>query len=289
MHVTNRLADKNIHKIIDTFKPELRSKENVNGKMRVREFFAMSAQEAVDLLSTIGSIYGETPQIFQQTTEEKVEQKIAEKTSLAIERKSPFSFYSCGIKNGEQIVYVHNESIVCKVVGDREISYNGKTTSLSALAQILLNRKSGVQGTLHFSYNGEVLSALRKRLEDEGQYITIPNSTTLSTQTPISNNTNDDNILYFITHKYTAMCRRQANGYLVLKGSQISPTFSNSCSTAIKNLRIKHQSKISADFIVTEDILFNSSSSAAVFVAGTSKSGNECWKNKYGVPLKNLH
>lgn len=38
LHVANRLADKNVHKLLDMFKPELRAKENLNGKLRVREF-----------------------------------------------------------------------------------------------------------------------------------------------------------------------------------------------------------------------------------------------------------
>ena len=168
--VANRLADKNVHKLIDRFKPELRAKENVNGKIRVREFFAMTAQEAVEILDTIGGIYGETPQLFEQTDEEKHDQEIAEKAAIASERKSPFSFFKCGIKEGELITYIHDVNITCTVANDREINYNGKLTSLSALAKKLLNRKSGVQGTLHFAYNGEILSALRKRLEDEGRY-----------------------------------------------------------------------------------------------------------------------
>ena len=221
LHVTSRLADKNVHKLIDKFKPELRAKENVNGKMRIREFFAMSAKEAVEILDTIGSIYDETPIIFEQTIEEKKEEQIAEETAIASERKSPFSFYKCGIKNGEQIVYVHDTNIICTVANDREILFNGKKTSLSALAKKLLNRKCGVQGTLHFAYNGEVLSALRKRLEDEGKYNQeISNIEELST-------TNDD-ILYFVMDKYKATCQRQENGYLLLKGSQISRSFSNS-------------------------------------------------------------
>ena len=135
LHVTSRLADKNVHKLIDKFKPELRAKENVNGKMRIREFFAMSAKEAVEILDTIGSIYDETPIIFEQTIEEKKEEQIAEETAIASERKSPFSFYKCGIKNGEQIVYVHDTNIICTVANDREILFNGKKTSLSALAK----------------------------------------------------------------------------------------------------------------------------------------------------------
>ncbi len=281
LHVTSRLADKNVHKLIDKFKPELRAKENVNGKMRIREFFAMSAKEAVEILDTIGSIYDETPIIFEQTIEEKKEEQIAEETAIASERKSPFSFYKCGIKNGEQIVYVHDTNIICTVANDREILFNGKKTSLSALAKKLLNRKCGVQGTLHFAYNGEVLSALRKRLEDEGKYNQeISNIEELST-------TNDD-ILYFVMDKYKATCQRQENGYLLLKGSQISRSFSNSCRNSLKKLREKYSSSISDDFILIDDILFNSSSTAAEFVAGTSKNGKLYWKDSNGTLLKDL-
>lgn len=170
LHVANRLADKNVHKLLDMFKPELRAKENLNGKLRVREFFAMSPEDAADVLGTIGGMFGETPIIYAQTAQEKKEQKIAEEASIVAERKSPFSFFKCGIKVGEEVIYIHDNSIVCTVAGDREILYQGKATSLSALAKKLLHRDCGVQGTLHFSYKGEVLSALRKRLEDEGQY-----------------------------------------------------------------------------------------------------------------------
>ena len=241
----------------------------------------MSAKEAVEILDTIGSIYGESPIIFEQTIEEKKEEQIAEETAIASERKSPFSFYKCGIKNGEQIVYVHDTNIICTVASDREILFNGKKTSLSALAKKLLNRKCGVQGTLHFAYNGEVLSALRKRLEDEGKYNQeISNIEELST-------TNDD-ILYFVMDKYKATCQRQENGYLLLKGSQISRSFSNSCRNSLKKLREKYSSSISDDFILIDDILFNSSSTAAEFVAGTSKNGKLYWKDSNGTLLKDL-
>ncbi len=170
LHVANRLADKNIHKIIDKFKPELRSKENVNGKMRVREFFAMSPSEAVELLDIVGNIYGECTQIFEQTTEEKNEQKLAESLSVKTEKNSPFSFSNCGIAVGEEVVFVGDREISCTVSSDREVCYNGKRTSLTALAKTLLGRTSGVNGVLYFEYQGEVLSARRKRLEYEGKY-----------------------------------------------------------------------------------------------------------------------
>lgn len=75
LHVKSRLADKDVHDIIDTFKPELRAKESVNGKMRVREFYQMSPDEVVSLLGKIGRMYGETPYVYPQSSEAKKKNK----------------------------------------------------------------------------------------------------------------------------------------------------------------------------------------------------------------------
>lgn len=280
--VASRLADKNIHKLIDRFKPELRAKENVNGKIRIREFFAMSAQEAVEILDTIGGIYGEKPQLFEQTTEEKHDQEIAEKAAIASERKSPFSFYKCGIKNGEQIVYVHDTDIICTVASDREILFNGEKTSLSALAKKLLNRNASVQGTLHFTYNGEILSALRKRLEDEGKY--VPNNDNPITTNKEAIATTDKSVLLYFNQ---ATCKWSNDGFLLLKGSKVSSTCSPSSSNWVKNMRITYKDII-ANNIVSEDILFDSSSAVAAFVAGSNRNGKICWKDSNGTLLKDL-
>ena len=289
LHVASRLADKNVHKLIDKFKPELRAKENVNGKMRIREFFAMSAKEAVEILDTIGSIYGESPVIFEQTIEEKKDEQLAEETAIASERKSPFSFYKCGIQNGEQVVYVHDTSIVCTVASDREILFNGKKTSLSALAKKLLNRKCSVQGTLHFTYKGEVLSALRKRLEDEGEYVLVEESKFSTNIDTIKTTITDDAVLlYFTMEKYPATCKWTKDGYLLLKGSKISSGFTASCKDWVKTMRKNNEDKISSEYILVEDILFKSSSSAAAFITGSSKNGKIYWKDENGTLLKDL-
>ena len=44
--VNARLTDMKLHDIIDKLNPELRSIDNVNGKKRVREFYAMTAEDA---------------------------------------------------------------------------------------------------------------------------------------------------------------------------------------------------------------------------------------------------
>ena len=47
--VNVRLTDMKIHSIIDKLNPNLISRENINGKKRVREFYAMSAEDAYGL------------------------------------------------------------------------------------------------------------------------------------------------------------------------------------------------------------------------------------------------
>ena len=288
LHVANRLADKNIHKIIDKFKPELRAKENVNGKMRIREFFSMPAKEAVDLLEMIGSIYDETPQVYELTEDEKKEEKIATDTAIATERRSPFSFNKCGIKNGEKIVYINDSSIICTVAGDREINYNGKNTSLTALAKKLLKKDNGIQGTLYFTYNGEVLSALRKRLEDENKYVICDDTDLKTTIKKDVEETNDYTLLYFTMSKYPATCKWSKGGYLLLKGSKISSIIAPSCKDWVKKAREENADKINSDYILTEDIMFKSSSSAATFVSASSLNGKICWKDANGTLLKDL-
>ncbi len=48
--VNERLDDLKLHKMIDALNPTLRTREEVDGKQRKREFFAMSAEVAYNIL-----------------------------------------------------------------------------------------------------------------------------------------------------------------------------------------------------------------------------------------------
>lgn len=171
--VSDRLSDIQIHKIIDALNPNLRSIETFEGKQRVREFYAMSKEDAYKLLEGIAKINGLTQNLKLHTpTPSEIEENnmAVEVKTESSERRSPFSFTACGIKKGEEVVYKDDTSIVCTVEGDRTINYNGEVTSLSALAQKLHGFDHPVQGTLWFTYNGEILADMRIRLEAEGKY-----------------------------------------------------------------------------------------------------------------------
>ncbi len=78
--VDDRLEDLKLHKIIDTLNPSLRCQEEVNGKTRVREFFAMDAKAAYAIFEAIAEISGTKDRLhlWEATQKEKAEEENAE-------------------------------------------------------------------------------------------------------------------------------------------------------------------------------------------------------------------
>ena len=56
--VDTRLTDMKLHAMIDKLNPTLRAVDNVDGKKRVREFYAMSAEDAYELFEAMAEIHG---------------------------------------------------------------------------------------------------------------------------------------------------------------------------------------------------------------------------------------
>lgn len=80
--------------------------------------------------------------------------------------------------------------------------------------------------------------------------------------------------------------KQTAEGFVVLKGSQISPKEDSTIPAIVKNAR--SNAKISADNILLEDVLLPSPSGAAMMVIGKSANGLTEWKTKTGVTLKDF-
>lgn len=160
--VDSTLTDKELHKLIDTLNPDLRTIETFDGRERVKEFYAMTAEDAYGLLECIAKISGTQDRLKRMAPEghEVIDMEIAEEVSENV-RRGPFRFSMCGIVAGEEILYVNDEKIKAVVVDDRHVEYNGTTTSLSALAQELLGVEHPVQGPIYFSYKGKLLRDLR--------------------------------------------------------------------------------------------------------------------------------
>lgn len=163
--VTKELTDKKLHSLIDKLDPDLRSVETFDGKKRIREFYKMTAEDAYSLLECIATVSGTLDRLHKVKPEghELADEKAAKEARESAHR-GPFTFAMLGIKPGAKIVFKKNPKKVAIVVDDRHVRFEDVTTSLSALAKYLLKRKSGVQGPLHFTYNGEVLAKMRDRM-----------------------------------------------------------------------------------------------------------------------------
>ena len=164
--VESELTDKELHKLIDKLNPDLRTIENFDGKERVKEFYAMSAEDAYGLLECIAKISGTLDRLQRLTPEghEILDEQIANEVRETV-RRGPFRFSACNIPIGSQLEFIEDSSIKATVVDDRRIEYNGETTSVSALAQKLKGFDHAVQGTLWFTYQGEKLTDIRDRVE----------------------------------------------------------------------------------------------------------------------------
>ncbi len=163
--VESNLTDKELHKMIDALNPNLRTVETFDGKQRVKEFYAMKAEEAYQLLECIAKISGTQRRLKRMKPEghEVLDEQIAAK-NREIARRGPFRFSECGIAVGSELVFIDDSSIKVTVVDDRHILYNGQQTSMSRLAQDLKGFDHPVQGTLWFTYNGKRLVDIREEL-----------------------------------------------------------------------------------------------------------------------------
>ena len=161
-----------LHAILDKLNPDLRSTEEVDGKKRVREFYAMPPEDSYAILEAIAEINGFRHRLkkWKATAEEQRGEQAAQEISEAHhERLSAFAFSKCNIPVGAEIEFScrgnQNSGTVCTVADDKHVKYNGEIWSLSGLAKYLVGTTGSLAGPKYFKYHGEWLSDIRRRLE----------------------------------------------------------------------------------------------------------------------------
>ncbi len=169
--VDSKLSDKKLHSILDKLNPDLRSMEEIDGKKRIREFYAMPPEDAYSILEAIAEINGYSHRLkkWKATAAEREDEELAQEISEQHqERLSPFRFSLCNIALGEPIefCYAGNEhsGTICTVHDDKHVVYNGEAWSLTALAKSFLDTNNSIAGPMYFKYKGEWLNDLRHRL-----------------------------------------------------------------------------------------------------------------------------
>ena len=152
---------------IDSLNPELRAYEEFDGKKRKREFYALTAAEAYNLLRCIAEISGTTDRLKLMQPEGHEVRDEEEAEAVREKRREAFKFSVVDLKPGDTVCFIEDPSITATVVDDRHIEYEGQVTSLSRLAQDLKGFDHPVQGTLWFSAEGRTDSLDAMRAERE--------------------------------------------------------------------------------------------------------------------------
>lgn len=83
-----------------------------------------------------------------------------------------------------------------------------------------------------------------------------------------------------------AVGKQTSEGFVVLKGSTISPKDDHTASAGIRKRR--QEAKVDENHALLEDVLFSSPSGAAVFVIGKSSNGWDAWRTADGKTLHDL-
>lgn len=156
-------VEKHVHKTIDRL-TDLRIRQN-------REFFNVPPQIALDIFYDIAkmiddavvTVYKDNKPISH--TEKETQSDLIRR----IVKRGRFKFSMVGIKIGEKITFTPTQTDV-KVASDDSIEYEGRIYKLSPFVGTFMpeekqNTSGAYQGAKYFSYKGEILEELRKRME----------------------------------------------------------------------------------------------------------------------------
>lgn len=85
-NVNERLQDLTLHNMIDSINPNLRAIDTFDGKKRKKEFYAMSADDAYNILKTIATVSGTVDRLHKLTPEghEIIDEQTAEDVENSI-------------------------------------------------------------------------------------------------------------------------------------------------------------------------------------------------------------
>ena len=115
------LKDKDLHRLIDRLNPDIRAIEKFDGRTRTKEFYAMSKEQAYELLECIAKISGTEKRLKKvRPTGMEIEE---EQAAVEIEqeaKRGPFRFSLCRIPIGSEITYINDPAICATVLDDRE-------------------------------------------------------------------------------------------------------------------------------------------------------------------------
>lgn len=119
LEVPGRLKDIKLHNLIDKLNPGLRSIDNVDGKIRKREFYAMSPEDAYETLECVADVFNASDKLkhWTKSAEDKADEKAAEKITKLAKNRHHFKEieFSCSL-TGHKYKGRANEDGVLEIV-----------------------------------------------------------------------------------------------------------------------------------------------------------------------------
>lgn len=159
-------VEKQLHRMIDRL-TDLRIRQN-------REFFNVEPAKALELLRDCAMVLDDAEFFISDAGHETKNSKSNRDTQDNTHRKrtrTNFKFSLIDVAIGETIVFVPT-GISVKVADDDRIEYEGRLYKLSPFVGTFMpaekrTASGAYQGAKYFTYKGEILDDIRKRIEKE--------------------------------------------------------------------------------------------------------------------------
>lgn len=162
--VETQSVDKVLHKIIDKLNADLRSIDTINDKVRVREFYLISSEDAYELLEDIAIISGtkERLHLYKPTKDEVQEEETAEKNRQLTKNRHHFKDikFKSSLTNKEYYSKTNDDGTLG--IYEEETNMEVPNNSNPSKKQILLQAVKDLNGEVE---NNITLYQLQHRLE----------------------------------------------------------------------------------------------------------------------------
>lgn len=162
--VETQSADKVLHKIIDKLNADLRSIDTINDRVRVREFYLISPEDAYELLEDIAIISGtkERLHLYKPTKDEIQEEETAEKNRQLAKNRHHFKDIKFKSSLTNKTYYSKTKEDGTLEIYEEETNNEVPNNSSPSKKQILLQAVKDLNGEVESNIT---LYQLQHRLE----------------------------------------------------------------------------------------------------------------------------